>query len=153
MDPTFEASSGEILPHSLPIEFLPGWARFCGPPWTPAPSSTSESRPFPTSLQFFRPVCPSCSYSGFPAKFGNFRATSAHRGHLAGAKRRVAAAKPLHAGRGHGRSQPPNQRSAASPNSTMGSLTDCHLKHAGIYTMLTDVTLTSGRVWGIYLVP
>lgn len=62
------------------------------------------------------------------------------RGHIAGAKRRAAVAKPLHAGQGHGRTQFPTQRGAASPNSIKGSLTDCRLKHAGIFTTSTDVT-------------
>jgi len=92
-------------------------ARAAGGPWTLASrGSTRIGKSIPPSN---RPI-----QSGRPA----------------GTKRRVAAAQPRHAGRGHGRTQQPTQRGAASPNSTQGNLTDCHLKHAEIYTTLTDAT-------------
>lgn len=46
------------------------------------------------------------------------------RGHPPGAEQRMAAPEPLHAGRGHGRTQHPTQRGGTRANSTRGGLND-----------------------------
>ena len=50
------------------------------------------------------------------------------RRRAAGAERRVAAAAPLHAGRGHGRADAAGRRARTGPNSTPGRVADGHLK-------------------------
>ena len=54
--------------------------------------------------------------------------TQTDRRRAAGAERRVAAAAPLHAGRGHGRADAAGRRARAGPDSTPGRVADGHLK-------------------------
>src|SRR3954471_1039545 len=78
----------------------------------------------------------------------------ADRGRAAGAERRVAAAAPLHAGRGHGRADDAGDRARTGTDSTPGRLTDGRLKGARIYTSLTDgINLPKGLPFGDALGP